>query len=223
VHMGLLALPFGDGLNAPPSNEDIGMVAARVLENPAPYVGRCLRPTGPRLLSPQDVAVSMGELLGRRIRYRDVSMRMFAKAAVAQGFPTFQIAQVRHYAAELRAGAFADVTNHVEEVCGRPPEGFTEIARRYLNEPERVMPGLRLGSRAAAIAFAVRMMAARAPDLDRWERARDYPLIANPVLAQDNPDWVAAARRRQLLLLPDTAPPTDTLRTASHRLEKEAT
>lgn len=87
VHMGLLALPFGDGLNAPPSNEDIGEVAARVLENPAPYVGRCLRPTGPRLLSPQDVAASMGELLGHRIRYRDVSIRMFRQSRCGAGIP----------------------------------------------------------------------------------------------------------------------------------------
>ena len=28
VHFGQLMLPFGDGLNAPPSNEDIGAVAA---------------------------------------------------------------------------------------------------------------------------------------------------------------------------------------------------
>jgi uncharacterized protein YbjT (DUF2867 family) len=141
VHLGLLALPFGQGLNAPPSNEDIGVLAACVLEDPAPYIGRCLRPTGPKLLSPDDVAGVLGELLGRRVRYRDVSTRMFIKAARAQGYPTFQIAQVRHYAAELRAGAFADVTDHFEEVVGRPPEDFATIARRYLDEPWRVAPG----------------------------------------------------------------------------------
>lgn len=203
VHLGLLALPFGDGMNAPPSNEDIGRLAAAALETPAPYVGRCLRPTGPRLISPADVADTLSDVLGRRVRYRDVSARMFSKAARAQGFPTFQIAQVRHYAAELRAGAFADVTDHVEEVCGHPPEDFATIARRYLDEPWRVMPGLGTGSRARALVFALRMMVARAPDLDRWEHARDYPLIAGGLLAHDNPDWVAAAEQQQLLLQPD--------------------
>jgi NAD(P)H dehydrogenase (quinone) len=142
VHLGLLALPFGDGLNAPPSNEDIGVLTARVLEDPARYIGRCLRPTGPRLISTEDVASTIGEVLGRRVRYRDVSTRMFVKAARALRFPTFQIAQVRHYAAELRAGAFADVTDHYEEVVGRPPEDFATIARRYLAEPGSIMPGL---------------------------------------------------------------------------------
>jgi hypothetical protein len=128
---------------------------------------------------------------------------MFVKAAKAQGFPTFQTAQVRHYAAELRAGAYADVTDHFEEVCGRPPEDFATIARRYLEEPWRVMPGLAKGSRAGALLFALRTMAARVPDLDRWERTRDYPLIAGGQLAHESPDWTAAAGQRQLLLQPD--------------------
>lgn len=38
---------------------------------------------------------SLGEVLGRRVRDRDVPTRMFVKAARAQGFRTFQIAQVR--------------------------------------------------------------------------------------------------------------------------------
>jgi NAD(P)H dehydrogenase (quinone) len=203
VHFGLLALPFGEGLNAPPSNEDIGLLAASVLENPGPYVGRCLRPTGPKLISPEDAAATLGDVLGRKVRYRDVSTRMFVKAARAQGFPTFEIAQVRHYAAELRAGAFADVTDHFHEVCGRPPEDFATIARRYLDQPGRVAPGLDTGSRARALLFALRMMATRAPDLVRWEQARDYPLIAGGVLAHESPDWTTAAGRRQLLLQPD--------------------
>jgi uncharacterized protein YbjT (DUF2867 family) len=205
VHLGMLALPFGDGLNAPPSNEDIGVLAARALTDPGPHVGRCLRPTGPRLVSPGEVASTMGNVLGRRVRYRDVSTRMFVKAARAQGFPTFQTAQVRHYAAELRAGAFADVTDHFEDVVGRPPEDFTTITRRYLAQPGSVMPGLEVGNRLGAIAFALRMMATRATDLDAWEHERDYPLINDGVLAHDNPAWVAAAEQRQLLLLPDSS------------------
>lgn len=203
VHLGLLALPFGDGLNAPPSNEDIGRLVAGVLAAPAPYVGRCLRPTGPQLVSPSDVASIIGEQLGRSVRYQDASTRMFIKAARAQGFPDFQIAQIRHYAAELRAGVYADVTDHYEEVTERAPEDFATIARRYLDDPTRVMPGLTTGSRLGATAFALRMSATRATDQDAWEATRDYPLINGGTLAHENPDWLAAAERRELLLQPD--------------------
>jgi NAD(P)H dehydrogenase (quinone) len=207
VHFGWLALPFGDGKNAPPSNEDIGAVAAHALMTPAPHIGRCLRPTGPELLSPADVAEILGDVLGRPVRYRPVSTRMFIKAARAQGFPTFQIAQVRHYADELRRGVYADVTDDVRAVTGRPAEPFRETARRYLDDPGAVMPGLRAGTALGALWLGLRMAFTRVPDLDRWEAARDYPALPSGVLAHENPEWVAAAGRRELLLLPDPPVP----------------
>ena len=215
VHFGLLALPFGDGLNAPPSNEDIGAVAAGVLMDPAPYIGRCLRPTGPELISGAGAAATLGNIVNRRVRYRDVSTNMFVKAARASGFPTFQIAQVRHYAEELRAGAFADVTDHVREICKREPDSFETAARRYIANPEAIMPGLTAGTRWTAIALGIKTLFTRATDLDAWESTRDYPLISNGQLAHESPDWTDAAARRELVLQPD--PPrhaVDRLRSA---------
>lgn len=83
VHFGQLMLPFGDGLNAPPSNEDIAAVAAGVIADPAPHIGKHYRPTGPRLLSGHDVADAFARVLGRPVRYRDVPTRMFVKTALA--------------------------------------------------------------------------------------------------------------------------------------------
>lgn len=206
-HFGLLAGPWGDGKNAPPSSEDIGAVAAGVLADPAPYVGRFLRPTGPELLSPHQIAEIMGRALGRKVAYRDVPRRMLLKATIAQGFPTFQIAQVRHYAEELKRGVYGQPpTGHVEEVTGRPAEGFESIARRYFAQPELVFPGLRPGTRIGAAALLARMMLTPAPDLDRWESRRDYPTIESPRLAHENPAWVEAAEATRLLVLED--PPT---------------
>ena len=175
-HFGMLAGPWGEGLNAPPSNEDIGAVAACALMNPAPYIGRCLRPTGPSLISPTDVAAILTDVVGRRVTYREVPRSMLLKAATAQGFDMFQIAQVRHYAEELRRGAYGQPpTGHVEEVVGRPAESFRSIARRYVAEPDLIHPGLRTGSLLSALSLMVRTVFARTPDADRWERGRSYP------------------------------------------------
>ena len=51
AHFGKLMLPYGEGLNAPPSNEDIASVAATVLERPEDHIGKSYRPTGPKLIS----------------------------------------------------------------------------------------------------------------------------------------------------------------------------
>jgi NAD(P)H dehydrogenase (quinone) len=52
VHFGMFMAPFGEGKNAPPSNEDIGRVAAAVLARPEGRIGKCYRPTGPQLITP---------------------------------------------------------------------------------------------------------------------------------------------------------------------------
>jgi len=200
-HMGVLALPFGDGLNAPPSNEDIGAVAAHALMSPAAYLGQCLRPMGPKRVHPSEVAVAVGRALGREVKYRAVSERMFVKFARAQGFPLFQIAQVRHYAAECRAGAFAQEPNdHVLRVTHRAPEALRSTVRRYVEQPTHIMPGLRRGSLLGALGLAVRAAFTPAPDLNAWERSRDYPLIDDGLLAHQAPSWQAAANAGQLVL-----------------------
>lgn len=203
VHFGMLAGPFGNGLNAPPSNEDIASVAVGALADPAPHIGKCYRPTGPELLSARDIASVLSRVLGRKVTYRDVPTKMFVKAAMAQGFPVFETSQVRHYFAELRQGAFAigAPTNHVRDVGGRSPENFESIARRYTRDPSLIHPNLSIGTKLDAFRFMLRMLRTRAPDLDAWEKGRDHPLLTGAVLAHDSGEWRAAAAAAQLQLL----------------------
>ena len=202
AHFGQLMLPFGEGLNAPPSSEDIAAVVAAVLADPAPHLGRSYRPTGPGLVSGADVAAILGRVLGRRVRYRDVPIGLFIRAARAQGFTPFEIAQIRHYAEEVRGGTYAlgAPTDHVERVTGRAPEPFEVTARRYVANPDLVMPGLAIGSRLGALALMLKTAFTRAPDLDAWEAQRGYPLLRDPVLAHDSEEWRGPASRRSLLL-----------------------
>ena len=206
AHFGMLMAPFGDGLNAPPSNEDIARVATGALSNPAPHVGKSYRPTGPKLISPQDIAGILGNVLGRKVRYKDVPYKAFTKAAIAQGFPLSDLAPLRYYAEELKAGAFAigGPTDHVREVSGVAPEDFESIARRYTQNPSLIHPAVKIGTKLEAIRFLFRMLRTRSPDLDGWERERGYPLLSNPVLSQDSAEWRASAERQQLNLLSGT-------------------
>ena len=196
--------PWGDGLNAPPSGEDIGSVAAGVLAEPAPHIGKGYRPTGPKLISPHDIADILTDVVGRKVKYQDVSTKMFLKAAKAQGVSAFEIAHIGAYFEEIRGGTYAvgAPTDHVQEICGRPPESFETIARRYIAKPDLIYPGLSAGTKLGALAFMVKMMLTRAPDLDRWARERGHPILREPVLAHDSRDWREAAEQKKLLLLP---------------------
>ena len=204
AHFGLFAAPFGDGLNAPPSNEDIGELVAAVLADPSAHIGKSYRPTGPELLSPTDIAAILGKVLGRKVTYKDVPFSMFAKAASTLGVSTFQIAHLRHFAVEIARGAYAvgAPTDHVQRILGRAPEEFESIARRYVANPGLIVPGLEIGSKLSALFFAIRMLLKRTPDLDRWETERGHPMLKDAVLAQDSPVWRASAEREQLLIQP---------------------
>ncbi len=211
AHFGMFMGPFGDGLNAPPSNEDIARVAAAVLADPASHIGKSYRPTSSKLISPNDMAKTMGKVLGRKVTYKDVPFKTFSKAAIALGYSLPEIAHLRYYSEELRNGAFAvgGPTDHVLQVTGRQPEDFETIARRYIQDPALIHPNLKVGSKLSAIAFLFKMMGTRPPNFPAWERQQNYPLLDNPVLSQDSDEWLATAERQQLNLLPNlhsTAP-----------------
>jgi NAD(P)H dehydrogenase (quinone) len=123
AQFGMLPMPLGEGLNAPPSNEDIARVAVAILTNPASHVGKTYRPTGPALLSPQDIAATFAKVLGRPVKYFDAPLGMFTKVARALGFPDFTVAQILCYLEDYKRGAFAlgAPTQAVFDVTGHPP------------------------------------------------------------------------------------------------------
>ncbi len=145
----------------------------------------------------------MTNVTGRKVKYQDASIKMFAKAAQALGLAEFEVAQIRYYAEELRHGVYeiGAPTDHVELVTGRKPESFESIARRYVSNPSLIHPKLSKGGKLGALAFMVRMMLSRPPNFDRWERDRGHPLLNDPVFAQDSPEWRAFAEKQQLYLL----------------------
>jgi len=204
AHFGQFMAPFGDGKNAPPSNEDIANVAVATLMEPSHHIGKSYRPTGPKLISPHDVASIFERILGRKVSYKDVPFKAFHKAAIALRLPTEQVAHIRYYAEEVRNGVYAKSapTDHVELVTGRPAEDFETTARRYIANPSLVSPGFEIGSKASALAMLFRMITARPFDLGRWERDRGYPLLKEPTLAHQCDRWQAAASKAEINILP---------------------
>jgi uncharacterized protein YbjT (DUF2867 family) len=207
VHFGMLMLPAGEGLNAPPSNEDIGRVAAAVLASPEGRIGKSFRPTGPALISSHDAAAAMGKALGRRVRYVPSSFQQFSRAATVLGVSPFELTNIRHYVQEIAGGTFAvgAPTDHVEMLTGRPAEDFETIARRYLAQPDLIFPGLRAGTKLGALLFLARMMLTRVPDLDRWDREHLLPSLNGPLLAHESAAWRAHAQAQRLYLLDEPA------------------
>ncbi len=195
AQLGLLTMPLGDGetrKNAPPSNEDIAAVNVGALIDPATHAGKTYRPTGPELMSPNEIAATMAKVLGRRVRYQDISEAMFLKAVTAlqpPGFTDAALTQLRLYVREYQRGAFAvgGPTDAVETVGGRAPESFETITRRVAAQrPEAVRSA---ANKTAALRNFMKILVTRKPDPDAIERRRGHVLIADPAFCQDSAEW----------------------------------
>jgi NAD(P)H dehydrogenase (quinone) len=190
AQFGLFGLPLGQGLNAPPSNEDIARVIVACLVDPAPHIGKAYRPTGPRLLAPGEIAELLGVALGRKVKYQDVPLPMFLKAAVSLGLSEFVIAQLYWFLQDYQAGAFGigAPTSVVEEVAGVAPEDFLTIAKRYVRTSPSAERGMAGALREAGGLVAA--LLARKPDIGRIEARFGAPRLETFVLAGSRgPGW----------------------------------
>ena len=197
AHLGLFAMPLGQGdtkTNAPPSNADIASVVVGALLDPAIHAGKTYRPTGPELLSPNEIADAMGKALGRRVRYLNISDKMMLKALKAHppsNYSDAAASQLKIYTNEYRRGTFAvhAPTSDVCTVGGRQPQDFETVVREAVAQRSDLQPSLM--RRLAAIAGFLKLLATRPPNTTAIEAGKDFVRLANPAFSQDDPDWCA--------------------------------
>ncbi|MEW8333305.1 MAG: NmrA family NAD(P)-binding protein [Candidatus Thiodiazotropha sp.] len=191
TQLGIFPFPLWEGRTAPVSNEDLGRVAAEAQVNPQPYIGRMLRPTGPELMSPQELADALGRAAGRKVRFNNISDRQFQKAMQFMAMPVHMQAQVRRYVEEYRRGSFemGAPNDVVLEMTGKAAEDFESIARRYINSYAPITVPT-LGNKLKAIGSFIRLALTSPVDLDKFEKSRDYPLPVNPAYSIESTSWV---------------------------------
>ena len=192
AHFGLMGLPLGKGLNAPPSNEDIARVIVGALTNPAPHIGKSYRPTGPRLLSPEDIAAAIGKALGRKVKYQDVPMKLFFKVAKSLGISEFLIEELSYFLLDYQRNAFGigAPTDAVLEVGGVAPEPFEATARRYVEASGFGRRTFR--SNLTAVHNPVAGLLTSAPAPSAIARRLHLPALNHPVFAAESPSWRAS-------------------------------
>jgi uncharacterized protein YbjT (DUF2867 family) len=190
AHFGLFGMPLGKGLNAPPSNEDIARVVVGALTNPAPHIGKSYRPTGPRLMAPEDIAAAVGNALGRQVTYQDVPMKLFFKVAKSLGISEFVIEELSYFLLDYQRNAFGigAPTDAVTEIAGVAPEPFEMIARRYV-----AASGKRtFRSSLTAVHNLIAGLLTSAPAPSDIARRLHLPTLNNPMLAADSAPWRAS-------------------------------
>jgi NAD(P)H dehydrogenase (quinone) len=188
AQFGLLSLPYGSGKNAPPSNEDIARVVAEILARPEGHAGKTYRPTGPELLSPQDLGAILGKVLGRKVTYRNAPIGMTSKILRGR-IPMHSLAIMEQYAIDYQKNAFGvnAPTDVVRRITGREAEDFETIARRYA----ATTPGVRKSFviKLKLMLGMIISLLRPAPKTAPYLALDEFSDRSHVVFSADSPEW----------------------------------
>jgi NAD(P)H dehydrogenase (quinone) len=188
AQFGLLSLPYGTGKNAPPSNEDMARVVAEILARPEGHAGKTYRPTGPKLLSPQDIAASLAQVLGRKVTYRHAPMWMVSKV-MRNRLSLYMLAGYEQYVIDYQKNAFGvnAPTDVVRRITGREAEDFETIARRYVATTEGVRPSFAMQFKLM-LGMIISLLRP-APKTAPYLALDEFSDRSHVVFSADSPEW----------------------------------
>lgn len=206
AHFGLMAMPLGNGLNAPPSNEDIARVIAGALVNPAPHIGKTYRPTGPRLLEPEQIATIIGKVLGRKVKYQNAPIKLFLKVAKSLKIDDFVLEELYWFLLDYQRNSFGAgaPTSAVFDVGGVESEPFEVTVQRYVASSK--FRNTTVGSTITAIHNLVAGLLTPAPSPESIARRLKLPSLNHPSLAADSVPWLGSHAMGRTTLRIENAP-----------------
>ncbi len=188
ANLGTFPNPFGQGRLAPVSNEDMARVVVGSLLDPARHAGKTYHPTGPTVLSVDEMVAIIGRVVGRKVTAMPVSPTMFNKALKSLGTPPFEVAITHHYAEEVRRGTFehGSPSEDLFLVAGTRGEDFETIVRRYAVSPKVQRS---FGNQVRAVLDFVRLLMTRPYDLEGYVAQQGQPRPPHPELALESKTW----------------------------------
>jgi uncharacterized protein YbjT (DUF2867 family) len=128
---GTIMLPWGSGTARIPlvAGEDVARVAAGVLTALSVTPGSSFRVIG-EVLTLNEIVATFGKVLGRDVRYQEITDQQWRDGALAHGFNTHA---VEHLSALWRAfrseaGRF-EIPDTIERLAGQQPKSFETFVR----------------------------------------------------------------------------------------------
>jgi uncharacterized protein YbjT (DUF2867 family) len=133
---GKIYQPFKDGKLGMIDAWDIGEVAAKVLTEEG-HEGAVYTLTGPAAISFYEVAEVLSEVLGKEVRYVDISLEDAKRAMLNMGLSEWRADVLIEYAKAHSEGYSDFTTEDVEQLTGHPATSYKEFATDF----ERVFRG----------------------------------------------------------------------------------
>jgi uncharacterized protein YbjT (DUF2867 family) len=128
--------PFKDGKLGMIDARDIGEVAAKVLTEEG-HEGKVYTLTGPAAISFYEVAEALSEVLGKEVRYVNISLEDAKRAMLNMGLSEWRADVLIEYAKAHSKGYSNFTTEDVEQLTGHRATSYNEFATDF----ERVFRG----------------------------------------------------------------------------------
>ncbi len=130
ANAGLFALPLGDARTAMVDTRDVGEAAAIALTHPE-HRNQTYALTGPQLITFEQAASIMSEVLGKPVRYVKQSPEEFRDGLSKFVKDTWQLDGVCELFQEIAGGSLDEKTNLVEQLLGRPAISLSQFVSDY--------------------------------------------------------------------------------------------
>ena len=131
---GIIRLPVGYGLHAPIASEDIGRVAAALLESPAQHAGQTYPLFGPVEMNHEQIAAELSIALSRPIVFQNVSIDEYCTSLEALGISEYVVQHFCGAMDDYQHGVMSGMNDNVETLSGQKPMSVTEFAKHHSNE-----------------------------------------------------------------------------------------
>ncbi|WP_017573778.1 SDR family oxidoreductase [Nocardiopsis halotolerans] len=122
----------GQGRTASASRQDLAEAASVVLRDPGAHAGAVYELSGDTAWTYDDLAATLGELLGREVVYRDLTTEEHVAALTGAGLDEDTARFVAALDTNTRDGELSDTTGELSRLIGRPTTPVAETLRALL-------------------------------------------------------------------------------------------
>lgn len=128
---GSLFLNMGDAPVGMIDARDIGALAAKIIENPAPHSGRTYTLTGPQKLTLAQAAETLGQVLAKAVNYMAIPSDTARDTMLGFGMPRWLVGALVEYGEAYSQGWGDFVTTDFQTITGREPRAFAKFAADF--------------------------------------------------------------------------------------------
>ena len=130
IAQGALQAPIGDAAVSVVDARDIAAVAAAALAEEG-HVGKTYTITGPAAVTHAEIANSLGNAIGRPVRFESIPPEAFIAALTGVGMPNWQAEGLAEDYAHYERGEASAVSPDVAQVTGTSARSLRDFAHDY--------------------------------------------------------------------------------------------